>query len=594
MLLSPPFMLALVLLPGVLSAVLALALSRIPHAEALVHAIGVAGPLIASGAALWLARTALHGGPIIVAPIISIDALSALLLVVIALVSALALLYSIPYFVRERRRSAITRHQLGWYYFWSGWLVATMYATPLVSSLGIGWVLIEATTLVSVPLVALHGTKLSLEAAWKYIVIATVGISFALLGLLLLYVAATIHLPETAASLDYSYLRQHAALLDPGLVKLAFILVLVGYGTKAGLAPMHTWLPDAHSQAPTPSSALLSGALLNCALYGLLRVSGVVKASLGRPFPATLLILFGLLSIATVVPFLIKQADLKRLLAYSSVEHMGIIVLAVGVGGPLGQLAAVLHLLAHALSKGMMFCIAGEVTERYHTRTIVRIRGIVHAAPLLGALLFAGAFAITGVPPFTVFLSEWLVVQAAAIAGHSVLAVGVALLLSAVFAAIVRQVAHMAFGEAPDTAQQMMASAADPAAVLLSPALPALALVGAERLAVGSQQASSTATAPFHPPDASIPATSADGNGSSGTYPVLAWLQPALTDPSGAQAAALAASEPETPAVPTPAGWAERAALTLLLGALAGLLMLGIWIPLPVQQWLQAAGALLP
>lgn len=593
MLVSPPLMLALVLLPGVLSAVFALALSRVPHAEALVHAIGVAGPLTASGAALWLARAAFHGGPIVIAPIISIDALSALLLVVIALVSALALLYSIPYFIRERRRSAITRHQLGWYYFWSGWLVATMYATPLVSSLGIGWVLIEATTLVSVPLVALHGTRLSLEAAWKYIVIATVGISFALLGLLLLYVAATIHLPETAASLDYAYLRQHAALLDPGLVKLAFILVLVGYGTKAGLAPMHTWLPDAHSQAPTPSSALLSGALLNCALYGLLRVSGVAEASLGRPFPATLLILFGLLSIAAVVPFLIKQADLKRLLAYSSVEHMGIIVLAVGVGGPLGQLAAALHLLAHALSKGVMFCIAGEVTERYHTRTIARIRGIMRMAPLLGALLFVGAFAIIGAPPFTVFLSEWLVVQAAAIAGHSVLAVGVALLLSAVFAAIVMQVTHMAFGEAPNTAQVKVSGAA-PVSSLVTEALPALALVGAGRLEIESRQASSTSAASSHPFGASIPTTVAASNGSSGTHPIPAWLQPAPAAPSGARAATLVASEPQTPAIPTPPGWTERAALGLVLGALAGLLVLGIWLPFSVQQWLQAAGALLP
>lgn len=572
MFMSIPLMLALVLLPGVLGALLALALSRFPHVGALVHIIGVAGPLTASGAALWLAHVAFSGGPILVAPLIAIDALSALLLVVIALVSALALLYSIPYFVRERRRSAITQHQLGWYYFWSGWLVATMYAVPLVSSLGIGWVLIEATTLVSVPLVALHGTRLSLEAAWKYIVIATVGISFALLGLLLLYVAATIHLPENAASLDYAYLRQHATLLDPGLVKLAFILVLVGYGTKAGLAPMHTWLPDAHSQAPTPSSALLSGALLNCALYGLLRVSGVAEASVGRPFPATLLILFGLLSIAAVIPFLIKQADLKRLLAYSSVEHMGLIVLAVGVGGPLGQLAAALHLLAHALSKGVMFCIAGEVTERYHTRTIARIRGIVRAAPLLGSLLFAGAFAITGVPPFTIFLSEWLVVQAAATAGHSMLAIGVALLLSGVFAAIVLQIARMAFGEAPNTAQQILVSAAEPASALLSPVLPAVALIGAGRL----------------------PATSADGNGSSGTHPVSVWLQPAEADPSGARATTLTVTEPQTPAVPTPAGRTERAAIALLLAALVSLLALGIWLPLPVQQWLQAAGAFLP
>lgn len=578
-------MLALALLPPALSALLALALSRAPRVEALTHAVGVAGPLIASGAALWLAQAVFTGGPVIVPPFIYIDALSALLLVVIALVSALALLYSIPYLARERRRQVITPHQLGWYYFWSGILVATMYATPLVSSLGLSWALIEATTLVSAPLVALHGGKLSLEAAWKYVVIATVGINFALLGLLLLYVAATIRLPETGASLDYTYLRAHAALLDPGLVKLAFILVLVGYGAKAGLAPMHTWLPDAHSQAPTPISALLSGALLNCALYGLLRVSGVAVASLGRPFPATLLIIFGMLSIAIVVPFLIKQDDLKRLLAYSSVEHMGVIVLAVGVGGPLGQLAAALHLLAHALSKGVMFCVAGEVTERYHTRSIARIRGILRAAPLLGALLFAGAFAITGAPPFTVFLSEWLVVQATVAAGHGVVAIAVALLLCAVFGAMVFQVARMAFGETPDTAraaQRMSASVAEPATTLLAPALPPVALAGSGHSAGGLAETRPRLTALVSPLDA------------SGAYPAPTWMTRAQDGLSSAHATDTSATEQSALAAPEAARWTERVALGLLLGAVAGLLFVGFWLPLPVQQWLQAAGALLP
>lgn len=581
MVVSPQILLALALLPPALSALLALALSRAPRVEALTHAVGVAGPLIASGAALWLAQTVFTGRPVII-PFIYIDALSALLLVVIALVSALALLYSIPYLARERRRLAITPHQLGRYYFWSGMLVATMYATPLVSSLGLSWALIEATTLVSAPLVALHGGKLSLEAAWKYVVIATVGINFALLGLLLLYVAATIRLPETGASLDYTYLRAHAALLDPGLVKLAFILVLVGYGAKAGLAPMHTWLPDAHSQAPTPISALLSGALLNCALYGLMRVSGVTAASLGRPFPATLLIIFGILSIAIVVPFLIKQDDLKRLLAYSSVEHMGVIVLAVGVGGPLGQLAAALHLLAHALSKGVMFCVAGEVTERYHTRSIARIRGILRAAPLLGALLFAGAFAITGAPPFTVFLSEWLVVQATVAAGHGVVAIAVALLLCAVFGAIVFQVVRMAFGETPDTAPQMQASAAEPATTLQAPALPSVALAAAGYSTGGLAETRPRLTAPFPPPD------------TSDAYSAPTWMMRAQDVPSSARTVDTSATEQDTPVEPEAARWTERVALGLLLGALAGLLIAGFWLPLPVQHWLQAAGALLP
>lgn len=571
---SLPLVVALLLAPGIISALLALGLSRLPGAEALTHVSGVAGPLIACCAALWLALAAFSGGPVTLSPAIYVDALSALLLVAIALVSALAMLYSIPYLARERRRSAITRHQLGWYYFWSGLLVAAMYATPLVSSLGLSWALIEATTLVSAPLVALHGGKLSVEAAWKYVVIATVGINFALLGLLLLYIAATMRLPEIGASLDYVYLRQHAALLDPGLVKLAFILVLVGYGAKAGLAPMHTWLPDAHSQAPTPISALLSGALLNCALYGLLRVGGVAEASLGRSFPATLLLLFGLISIATAIPFMIKQDDLKRLLAYSSVEHMGIIVVAVGIGGTLGQLAAALHLLAHALSKGVMFCVAGEVTERYHTRSIARIRGVVRAAPLLGTLLFAGAFVITGVPPFTTFLSEWLVAQAAVTAGHGVVAISVALLLSAAFAAMLAHVARMAFGAAPEGVHRVVASVAHGGATASPEVLPEPALVGVGVTMATHEAGESDWARP-------APTMQAHINGGTGATP-------------GVGETNLAAAEAIEPATPAPTGWAERVALGLLATAIAGLLILGAWTPLPAQHWLQAAGALLP
>jgi hydrogenase-4 component F len=279
------------------------------------------------------------------------------------------------------------------------------------------------------------------------LIIASVGISFALLGILLTYIASASHLGEQAASLDFTSLLSHAATLNPGLLKLAFLFILVGYGTKTGIAPMHTWLPDAHSQAPTPISALLSGALLNCALYGILRFTILTNAVLDASFTATLLQLFGLVSIGLVIPFLLKQDDIKRLLAYSSVEHMGIILLALGIGGKLGRIAAALHLFNHALTKSLLFCVAGEVTERYQTREIHKIRGVMQATPLLGILLFVGALAITGVPPFNIFVSELMVI-AAAFAAHQYLVAALALLLlTTVFVCFFPHIATMAFGQ---------------------------------------------------------------------------------------------------------------------------------------------------
>jgi len=429
-------------------ALLVLLLGRWHPGSPLIHLVGGSGPLLSASAGLWLAISCWKQGALTAYhQVVYVDALSALLLTVIALVSLLTIMYSIPYLSRDLAHGKILPAKLGWYYFWFNLLVAAMYATVVLNSLGLTWVLIEATTLVSVPLVGYYGTARSLEAAWKYLIIASVGISFALLGILLTYIASASHLGEQAASLDFTFLLSHAATLNPGLLKLAFLFILVGYGTKTGIAPMHTWLPDAHSQAPTPISALLSGALLNCALYGILRFTILTNAVLDASFTATLLQLFGLVSIGLVIPFLLKQDDIKRLLAYSSVEHMGIILLALGIGGKLGRIAAALHLFNHALTKSLLFCVAGEVTERYQTREIHKIRGVMQATPLLGILLFVGALAITGVPPFNIFVSELMVI-AAAFAAHQYLVAALALLLlTTVFVCFFPHIATMAFGQ---------------------------------------------------------------------------------------------------------------------------------------------------
>lgn len=418
----------------------------------LIHAVGISGPLFAAGAALATAVTCWQQGTQrAFGGLIWLDAWSALLLTVIALVSGLAVLYSLPYLGRELARGHLTLRKLGWYYGWLNLLIAAMYLSVMFQSLGLTWVLIEATTLLSVPLVGFAGTPQALEAAWKYLILASVGISLALFGVLLTYIASAHALGEQAASLDVVFLLQHAKQLDPGLLKLAFLFILVGYGTKTGLAPMHTWLPDAHSQAPTPVSALLSGALLPCALAGIVRFFVLTHTVLDSAFAPTLLIVFGVLSIAMVIPFLFKQADLKRLLAYSSVEHMGIIVLAIGLGGELGRVAAALHLFNHALAKATLFCTAGEVTERYQTREMRKIQGVLHTAPLLGTLLLGGMLTITGLPPFNVFLSEFLVISAA-FATHQYLAAAALLfLLTAVFASVIAHPIQMVFGRGGKT-----------------------------------------------------------------------------------------------------------------------------------------------
>ncbi len=440
----------LMLLAGAISAFLTLIISRFSRNATFICFIGAAGPIIAAQSAVTLiAQILTQGGQFTFAPFFFADALSALLLGIIAMVSVLVMLYSIPYVLREFHQGHLSISQIGLLYFWSGLLLTTMYFTVLCSSLGVMWVFIEATTLVSVPLVGLTGSKASLEATWKYLMLATVGISFALLGTLILYASAVSQLGEGSNTLDWIFLLKHASDLNPGLVKLAFIFILVGYGTKAGLAPLHTWLPDAHSQAPTPISALLSGALLNCAFYGILRLFLIARITIGVEYPSILLIVFGLFSIGFVIPFIIRQYDLKRLLAYSSVEHMGIIALAIGIGGKLGMYAAALHMVTHALAKSTMFCVTGEVVDRTRTRKIARIAGLSQAAPIVSTLLFISALAIVGAPPMNVFISEWLTVMAMIVQQQYVIAGIFLMLLAILFGAMLARITPMVWGNQP-------------------------------------------------------------------------------------------------------------------------------------------------
>jgi hydrogenase-4 component F len=287
----------------------------------------------------------------------------------------------------------------------------TVLVSSVMNNAGLYWIAIELTTLVSTFLVGFERAAESIEAAWKYIIIVSAGISLALLGTVLFYWAGSFVLGPVY-DMTWDMLQRGAANMNPTLVTLAFLLVLIGYGTKVGLAPMHSWLPDAHSESPAPVSAMLSGALLNTAMLGIVRYLTICDAAgVGKLARGTLVSL-GVLSLFVGALFIVKQGGIKRLMAYSSVEHMGVVALGFGFGGPFGVAGALYHMLNHALNKSLMFFGAGNVMRSLGTKSIGDIRGVWERFPVQGALWLAGAAAITGAPPFGLFLSEIVIMRA--------------------------------------------------------------------------------------------------------------------------------------------------------------------------------------
>jgi hydrogenase-4 component F len=378
-----------------------------------------------------------------------LDAFGALILIPIAGVGFVAALYSVSYMGTQYERGVVDdRHIVRYYQGFNGF-VLTMLVVPLANNMGLMWVAIEATTLVSVFMIMLYTNQGAMEAAWKYLIVATVGLSLALLGIILFSYANTNISPSAAASgsgMNWTSMAADAKLLDPGIVKIAYVFVLVGLGTKAGLAPMHTWLPDAHGEAPTPVSALLSGVLLNCAIYGVLRFNIIASGTLGPGLPSELLILLGLLSMGVAAASIYFQKDMKRMLAYSSVEHMGIVSLSVGFGGFIGLFAALLHVVNHAIAKPLMFFASGTVSQRYETKVMAEIKGVIKTMPVTGALLLVGGLAIAGMPPFNIFLSEFLVMTSGFGTGQFLAGSLMILLLVVIFAGFLRHLVPMVFG----------------------------------------------------------------------------------------------------------------------------------------------------
>ncbi|MDD4837340.1 MAG: proton-conducting transporter membrane subunit [Dethiosulfovibrio sp.] len=311
---------------------------------------------------------------------------------------------------------------------------------------GVFWMAIEATTLATAPLIAYQRSPGALEAAWKYLLICSVGIAMALVGNTALAVSSLFSGDGHSISMTFQGLAEHGSELQPLWLKIAFAFILVGYGTKMGLAPMHPWLPDAYSEAPSPVSALLSGALSNCALLGIIRTGSILNRAGLEEYWGTLMVAFGVLSVITAGCMILGQSGFKRLLAYSSVEHMGILAIAIGIGAGSGGL---FHSLNNSLTKGSLFFVAGSVLSLYHTKAIASISGLIRLAPVTGAIWIAGSMSICGLPPFGTFFSEMMILSSLGSQGMWGV-MGLLLLgLAMVFIGMWRAVISMVFGDVP-------------------------------------------------------------------------------------------------------------------------------------------------
>ena len=403
--------------------------------------------VIALGASALLSVDVSRNGPLFAFKNwVYVDALGVIVVDLVAVVGLLAIVNSLPYVEHELAHGELDEVRARRYYALVLAFLATMFAVPLLNNLGGMWIAIEATTVVSALLVSIHGDKAGLEAAWKYLIIGSVGIALALFGTMMTYYAAAPILGESGNALNWTTLRGVASQLDPAVMRIAFVFILVGYGTKAGLAPMHTWLPDAHSQAPSPVSGLLSGVLLKCALVALFRIGVLTDLSVGGSFRDNAFIAFGILSVGVALPFIVVQGDLKRMLAYHSVEHMGVIVLAAGIGGTLGSYAAILHLIAHSLTKSSLFFSGGAIVQAHGTRRLHRLQGLIRTTPAATTVLLIGVFGLAGFPPFAMFVSEFGLISASLDQGRAAIGIAGSVLIALAAAALLYHAVDTIFG----------------------------------------------------------------------------------------------------------------------------------------------------
>ncbi|HEY2256146.1 MAG TPA: hydrogenase 4 subunit F [Variovorax sp.] len=342
-----------------------------------------------------------------------IDPLNVFLVTLTALVGLTTAIFSRPYMRVERDRGKMTPPRMRLYHSMYQLFSFTMLLALTTNNMGILWVAMEAATLTTVLLVSVYRTAASLEAAWKYFILCGVGIAQALFGTVLLYMAAEKVIGPEGGALLWTSLDAVKDQLNPNIITLAFAFLFIGYGTKVGLVPVHNWLPDAHAEGPTPVSAVLSGLLLNVALYAILRCKVLTDGALHSPLAGRLMMGFGLLSVVAAVFFLIRQKDVKRMFAYSSIEHMGMMTFAFGMGGPIANYAGLLHMTGHSLIKSAIFFAVGHATQKAGTQLMENIRGLIKVSPTVAWGLMLGSLAILGMPPFGVFASEFLILTTA-------------------------------------------------------------------------------------------------------------------------------------------------------------------------------------
>jgi len=375
-----------------------------------------------------------------------IDPLNVFLVTLTAFVGLTTAVFSRPYMRVEQDHGKMTPARMRLYHSMYQLFSFTMLVALTTNNMGILWVAMEAATLTTVLLVSVYRTAASLEAAWKYFILCGVGIALALFGTVLLYMAAEKVLGAAGGALLWTHLDTVKTRLDPNIITLAFAFLFIGYGTKVGLVPLHNWLPDAHAEGPTPVSAVLSGLLLNVAMYALLRCKVLTDGALHSALAGQLLMGFGLASVVVAAFFLSRQKDVKRMFAYSSIEHMGLIAFAFGLGGPIANFAGLLHMTVHSLTKSAIFFAVGHATQKAGTQVMSEIRGLIKVSPTVGWGMMLGSIAILGMPPFGVFASEFLILTTAMreqpwATPILLLALGVA------FASVLGRVLPMVFGE---------------------------------------------------------------------------------------------------------------------------------------------------
>ncbi len=445
----------LIIIPLIAAVILAFTGERRYSAD-----INVAASILTFGAGLFLSvRFLEHGTMTDAGGFFFADALNVYLAFLTAVVSMTTAVFSRKYMRCEIEEGHVSRRRTRYYHVMFQLFIFSMLLALLTNNFGIMWIATELATLSTVFLISLYRTPTSVEAAWKYFILCGVGIALALFGTVLLYFAAEKVLGEGGNALLWTNLYGVRKLLEPHIMKIAFVFFLVGYGTKVGLAPLHNWLPDAHSESPTPISALLSGLLLNVALYAVLRMKVLTDGATGTALTGNIMMGFGLLSLFIAAFSLLRQKDIKRMFAYSSIEHMGVATFAFGLGGPLATFAALFHMLLHSLTKSAIFFTVGPAVQMHGTKGMKDIRGLIKGNPLIGWGLMLGVMAIVGMPPFGIFVSEFLILTAT-IKDAPLLAPLLLLGLAVAFAAIFRRTQLMVFGSAPPGQKHIAVSSA--------------------------------------------------------------------------------------------------------------------------------------